>query len=441
MTPALMPLHGIGGRQDLPLPFSVVLAGAAVAVVASFIVLALARRAVRAPSADDGIRLPRLTAVVDAPEVRWPVRLLGVLTAGWALMALLLGPDELINPIFGFLYVWVWVGLVPLSLLFGPVWKTLNPLRTLHLVLTRAARLDPDEGLYRLPVWVGVWPSVVGLFGFVYLELVAPERTTIPVVLLFVALYTVGLLFGGVLFGQRWFAAADPFEAYATLMAHLSPWGRGTDGVLRLRRPLSNLALLVAGPGTVGFVTVLLGSTAYDGFSNSTAWVAWVQDQELPTTVTATLTLAAMIAAVAVTYLAAVWVAGRLTESPLAGSPRLFIHSLLPIALGYVVAHYLTLFIFEGQRTASLWSDPLGRGWNAFGTAGRPVNFSLADYPAVIAVAQAGAVVVGHILGIIAAHDRAITVSPSGRAVRGQLPMLVVMVGYTLTGLLLLFSQ
>lgn len=436
----IVPLHGVGGRQDLPLPFGLVLTGAAVAVIASFLVLAVARRSARLVSPDGGVRLPRLTAAADSALLRWSVRGFGLAMAGWAMMALLLGPDQLINPIFGFLYVWVWVGLVPLSLLLGPVWRTLSPLRTLHLLACRLLRLSPHDGVYWLPGGVGLWPAAVGLFGFVYLELVAPDRVTIPVVLLFVALYVVTLLMGSVLFGQRWFAAADPFEAYATLMAHLSPWGRGRDGVLRLRRPLHNLADFVAGPGAVAFVAVLLGSTAYDGFSNSTLWVVWVQQQSLPTTVAATLAMTAMMTVVAASYLSAVWLAERVTRSPLAGEPGLFIHSLLPIALGYVVAHYLTLFIFEGQRTAILWSDPLGRGWDVFGTAHREVSYALADSPGVIAVAQAGAVVAGHIVGIVAAHDRALTVSPPGRAVAGQLPMLVVMVGYTVAGLLLLFS-
>ena len=437
----MVPMHGVGGRQDLPLPFGVLLAGAAVAVVASFVVLALAWRSARHPGPDAGLVLPRLTAVVDAVPLRWVVRGLGLAVAGWAGLALLAGPDELTNPIFGFLYVWVWVGLVPVSLLLGAVWPTLNPLRTLHLLGCRFLQRDPGEGMYRLPGRVGIWPAAVGLFAFVYLELVAPERATIPVVLLFVAVYVVALLLGSVLFGQRWFAAADPFEAYATLMSHLSPWGRGRDRLLRLRSPLTNLDGFVAGPGTVAFVAVLLGSTAYDGFSNSTLWVSWVQQQDLPTVLTATLMLVGMIAVVVLSYRGAVWAAGRLSGSPLAADPGLFIQSLLPIALGYVVAHYLTLLVFEGQRTAILWSDPLNRGWDVFGTAGRAVDYTLADYPGTIGVVQAGAVVAGHVLGIIVAHDRAIAVSAPARAVRGQLPMLAVMVGYTLVGLLLLFSQ
>jgi hypothetical protein len=99
------------------------------------------------------------------------------------------------------------------------------------------------------------------------------------------------------------------------------------------------------------------------------------------------------------------------------------------------------LFIFEGQRTAKLWSDPLGRRWDMFGTADLALSYSLALFPALIAVMQAGAVVTGHIVGIVAAHDRALAVSPPTKAILGQTPMVTVMIGYTLAGLLLLFSQ
>lgn len=437
----MVPMHGIGGRQDLPLPFSVVLVGAAVAVAASFLVLTIAWRSSRYAGRDAGIPLPRLTAIIDSVPLRWTVRVVGLAIAAWAGMALILGQDRLTNPIFGFVYVWVWVGLVPISLLFGPVWRTLNPLRSLHLIASKVLRHNPDQGLSHLRAGWGIWPAAVMLFGFVYLELVAPNRVTIPVLLLFVVSYVVVMLYGSFLFGQRWFAAADPFETYATLMAKLSPWGRNRDGLIVVRPPLINLSTLSPRPGTVAFVTILLGSTAYDGFSNSTAWVIWIQEQTLPTTLAATLALVTMIAVVTVTYVAAARLAGRLTRTPPAGQPNLFIHSLLPIALGYVVAHYLTLFLFEGQRTVQLWSDPLSLGWNAFGTAELGANYSLAMYPAVIAVTQAGAVVAGHIAGIIAAHDRALEVYPRARAVVGQIPMLIVMIGYTLGGLLLLFSQ
>ena len=436
----MVPLHGIGGRQDLPVPFEVVVVGAMLAVLASFVVLSFTWRATRFTGA--GTRaLPRLTRLVDRPVVRWTVRGVGLAIGAWAAWALLAGADDLTNPVFGFVYVWVWIGLVPLSLLLGRVWPLLNPLRTLHLLLFRAVRVDPARGALDLPAPVGVWPAVAGLFGFVYLELVAPDRATIPVLLLAVAAYTAVMACGAVLFGQRWFAAADPFEVYASLMGRLSVWGRDGSGVLTVSSPLTNLSRFVPRFGTVAFVTVLIGSTAFDGLSNSTAWIGWVQAQPVRPIVAASVTLVFLVAVTAATFVLAARIGGRLVRAPLAGEPLVFVHALLPIALGYVTAHYLTLFAFEGQRTLALWSDPLSRGWDVFGTASLDVSYALAAYPAVIAVVQAGAVVVGHLGGIMAAHDRAVEVSPTGRAAVNQAPMVAVMIGYTGLALLLLFAR
>lgn len=441
MVPLLIPLHGLGGRQDLPLPFSVVLTAAAAAVVVSFLVLTW-----RWPTAryagTSGIPLPRVTRLIDHPALRWTVRAAGFAATAWAVLALLFGPDRLTNPFFGFLYVWVWIGLVPVALLFGPVWRTLNPFRTMHLLLARVANWPAGRGLWRrLPASVGLWPGVLLVLSFVWLELVAPDRTTISVVLLWVAVYAVVMIVGGILFGASWYAAADPFEVYATIMAKLSIWARRADGVVVIRTPLENLSTLQPQAGLVGFVVVLLGSTAFDGLSNSTDWIRWIQDSTVPGVVLASLGLVGMIGIVAGSYLLAVYLSGRLSGTAAAGAPGTFIHSLVPIALGYVIAHYLTLAVFEGQRTLILWSDPLGIGWNAFGTAGWQISLSFFAYTGLIAVLQAGAVVFGHILGIVAAHDRALSVAPADKAVTSQVPMLVVMIGYTLGGLWLLFSS
>ena len=436
----MIPLHGLGGRQDLPVPFSVVLIAAAAALVVSFLVL-LWRWPTARYTGLAGIALPRHTTVVDSARLRWTVRAVGLALAGWALLALVAGPDELINPIFGFLYVWVWVGLVPISLLLGPVWRTLNPFRSIHLLLARAGAPASDQGAWgRLPTAVGVWPAVTLLVSFVWLELVAPNRTTIAVIMMWVAVYVVVQAVGGLLFGTRWYAAADPFEVYALLIAKLSLWGRGADRLIVARSPLANLATLQPVPGTVGFVAVLLGSTAFDGFSNSTGWIRWIQTGDKPGVLVATAALAGMIMIVVLSYRAAVFVSGKVTKVPEAGEPATFIHSLVPIVLGYVIAHYLTLTVFEGQRTLILFSDPLNAGWNVFGTAHWQVAMGFFTYTTAIAVVQAGAVVVGHLLGVVAAHDRALAVAPGAAAIAGQIPMLLVMIGYTLGGLWLLFS-
>jgi hypothetical protein len=267
MTGLLLPLHGIGGRQDLPIPFGLAVGGAAVAIAQtvlpvlvrsrfarqagpltgafsmalSFVVLGLAWRSPKYRGNASGKPLPAaITRTVDAVWFRWAVRLAGLAIFLYAMVSLLFGVDRLTNPIFGFVYILVWVGLVPISILLGPVWRTLNPLRTIHLLLSKVLRQPPSKGVLELPAWVGLWPAALGVFAFTWLELVAPDRATIPVLQAWLALYFVITLFGAILFGDRWFSTGDPFEAYAILMSRLSPWGRRTDGALVVRRPVSS---------------------------------------------------------------------------------------------------------------------------------------------------------------------------------------------------------
>lgn len=149
--------------------------------------------------------------------------------------------------------------------------------------------------------------------------------------------------------------------------------------------------------------------------------------------------LAGTILLVAGLFSAAVTVAGTTGDAEQAGLPRAFAHSVVPIAVGYLIAHYFSLLLFEGQRTIILASDPLGTGANLFGTADRAVNFSLVT-ATTIATDQVLAVVTGHILGVVAAHDRAVRLFPPRRATLGQLPLLALMVCYTVGGLTLLFA-
>ena len=434
----LVPLHGIASRHDLPLPFSYVVVGAAAALAVSFVVLLLAWRRPRFPRVG-GVDLPRVTRLVDSPVTRAVAQGLVLLTYAWAAMALFLGQDLLTNPVFGFVYVWVWVGLVPTSLLLGQFWRATNPLRTVHRLLCALARTDPDEGLARLPRRLGVWPAALGLFGFAWLELVQPERTTLPVLRVWALGWFVLLVLGAIVFGQRWIGAADPFEVYARTVAQLSPWRRVGDGI-RFVNPLAGLTAWRPPPGAVGVVAALLGSTAFDSFANTSWWIETVQSSDVPSVVWGTGGLLAMILVVLVSFgLAAAWM-GRDGDRSAEEYPRLLAGSVVPIVIGYAVAHYLTLLVSEGQRTAILWSDPLGRGWDVFGTTGRAVDNSLFGHPTAIAVVQAAAIVLGHVVGIVSAHEKAVALLPERAALRGQLPMLVVMVGYTCAGLVLLFS-
>src|SRR5215216_1274429 len=434
----LIPLHGIASRHDLPLPFTFVVIGAVLALLISFAILIFAWRQPRFERVG-GRPMHGLTAVVDNPVVLLIARALVLATYAWAGLAMLAGQDLLTNPIFGFVFVWMWVGLVPISLLLGQFWRATNPLRTIHSGLCALARVGPERGLVALPARLGVWPAAAGILGFAWLELVQPDRTTLAVLRVWALAWLVILVLGAIVFGQRWIGAADPFETYASTLAQMSIWRRVGDQ-LRLVNPLAGLNAWHAPPGATAVVAALLGSTAFDSFANTSWWIGVVQSSRVPTVLWDTGGLLAMIIIVFVSFsLAAAWM-GRYGSRPAAAYPRLMVGSLLPIVLGYVVAHYATLLIVEGQRTAINFSDPLGRGWNVFGSAEMGVNSGIFNHPTAIAMTQLCAIVGGHVLGIVCAHEKSVALLPPDRAIRGQLPLVLVMIGYTCAGLLLLFS-
>src|SRR6478609_7912836 len=277
--------HGIGGAKDLPVPAVYAMAGAGAALAVSFIVLALAWRTPRFDAATHGRPVPaRLAAVVDSTTLAVLLRVAGLLFFGYVAWAAVLGPDLLTNPTFGIVYVLLWVGLVPMSLLFGPFYRAVSPLRTIHLVFSRLTGGDPEDGITTLPRWVGYWPSSLGLLAFVWLELVYPHSTYLSPVRLWFAAYVAIVIVGAAVFGSRWFEAADPFEVYSTLVGHLSVFGRTADHTLVLRSPLGNLDGVPVRPGLVGVVAVMFGSTAFDSFKDSTQWLKFTQSSSLSST-------------------------------------------------------------------------------------------------------------------------------------------------------------
>ncbi|GII79977.1 hypothetical protein Sru01_49590 [Sphaerisporangium rufum] len=438
----MLPLaHGIGGRQDLPIPFAAALTGAVLALVLSFAGLGMLWTEPRLAGA---LRYARPVArwlqdLGGAPAWRWSVRIAGLLGAAYFCLGLLFGPDRAANPTAGVLYVLFWVGLIPLSLLFGPVWRALNPLRTLHLLACAALRRDPRRGVRPLPEGLGYRPAAAGLFAFTWLELVAPERATLPVIGAWLAAYSVAMLAGAVLFGSGWFDKGDAFEAYSDLIGRLAPIGRNPDGTLTWRNPLDGMAGLAPAPGLTGLVVVLLGSTMYDSVSNAPFWVRFVQESGTPAVIPGTTGLVVVIAAVLAAYLGATALAGRWGGAAPGRTAGELAHSIVPIAVGYLVAHYFTLLVLEGQRTVSLLSDPLVIGADWLGTGGWTVSAAGLS-PAAVAMFQVTVIVVGHVMGTVLAHDRALALFPRRTAVPGQIPLLLLMVAYTVTGLLLLFA-
>ena len=196
-------------------------------------------------------------------------------------------------------------------------------------------------------------------------------------------------------------------------------------------------------PGLVAFVAIMIGTVTFDGLSN-TPWWDSVSFTLVGTAQRAiwfrTLGLLAAVAVIGAAYLAASWWAARIARDPdldALGVARSFAHTLVPIALAYAVAHYFTLILFEGQLIVPALSDPLGLGWNLFHTIDFKPNYTWLA-PRIVWYVQVAAIVGGHLVGVVLAHDRALAVFPSDRAVRTQYAMLALMVALTTLGLTIL---
>ncbi|MSW68512.1 MAG: hypothetical protein F2829_00440 [Actinobacteria bacterium] len=435
-----MSAHGLGGAKDLPIPSELAIAGAVAALVISFTVLAVAWREPRYDAATSGRPAPAwLDRLVSSRALAVSARVLGLAFFLYVGAAAVFGKDSLINPFLGTFYVLLWVGLVPASLLFGKFFKAVSPARTIAMLFARISGVPEGQGLYAYPARLGYWPAAAGLFAFVWLELVYPGSTDVGPVRLWVAAYLGIMLIGSAVWGTTFLARADPFEVYSSLVAKLSVWGR-RDGVLVIRSPLANLDTLVARPGLVAVVGVLFGSTAFDSFRESTPWLKLVQSMSASRVLPDTLALVCFSVGVALVLTLATMATGVTSETPRRALPDLFAHSVVPIIVGYIVAHYLTYFFEYGQQTLIQLSDPFSRGDDYLGTADLQINYWLSMHPTFLAVTKVVAVALGHVVGVVAAHDRAIKLLPRRHQLTGQLPLLVAMVGFTVGGLYLLFA-
>lgn len=485
-TGFLVLAHGLGGRSDLPPNARMAAIGAAIAVAVSFAIVVVAFPDNRIGDSPRPHRTLRsLSRLIDHPAFVGTLRAVVLLASAVVVAVALFGPPQSRFNLAPYaLYVVFWVGLAFASVLFGPVWRVVNPLRTLHAGICRLARHDAEDGIRALPPSVGVWPAAAALLIFVWLELVYPDRAQPYVVGVFLTTYSVVTVMLALVYGRRWFDAGDGFEVYSRLFGSLSVFGRRDDRTLVLRSPLQGLAALQPVPGLAAAVIVLIGSTGFDGLTRTSFWQQSVPPDSVPL---GTAGLLVLIATVAILYVVAVRagtraaaprnvvgprdrVSGARLEPAYAGAkaadarqratpppadaeadrvaerrpsaaamPSLFAPSLVPIALGYTIAHYFSFFLFEGQTTLALVSDPFGLGWDLFGTVDRSVNYQLVS-TAAIARVQVYSIVLGHICGVIAAHDRALTVFGPTLARRSQYPLAAVMIAITLGGVLLLLS-
>ena len=441
--------HGIVGRADLPIPVAMFAVAAAVVLVISFLALAA------------GWSRPRLEEVPERPLFRIPLAAevvlgaLGVFVFAVTVYAGLEGADsqsENLTPTA--VYVGFWIGVPFASLLFGNVFRLLSPWRAIGRatgwVAARVARGSLPEPL-PYPDRLGHWPAMAGILGFTICELcwaaAKDPRPLAVLMLVYLAIQFVGMSLYGV---EAWTRRGDAFGVWFGLLSRLSVFGRRADRTLVLRPPVASAAGLVAVAGTTALLLTGIGSTAFDGAREGPLFnepVADLQDafNGLGISLGRSLELAFVVCLVvtilAISMIWAVAVLGmprhglRLSHRELG---RRFVHTLIPIAAAYLVAHYFSALAYNGQSLWALASDPLGRGSDLFGTAGRGIDYSVVSATQIWYV-QVGALVTGHVAGLVLAHDRALSTYGSPRsATASQLVMLVVMVMFTVLGLWLL---
>jgi hypothetical protein len=434
----LLPLaHGIGSVQDPPIPMWLAYYGGAAVLVLSFAALGALWKSPL-------LERERLRALFPVPVAALRV-LLGALGLGLffvAFAAALVGERSVgTNIAPTFIWVIFWVGLVPATILLGNVWAWLNPWRAAADFVAwcwRQARLE-WEAPFVYPERLGRWPAAFLLFCFVAMELGYTDPSDPRMLALAVAIYSWITWVGMAAFGRDvWLRSGEAFAVYFGLLSRLSILAL-RERRLALRGPLDNVARDREPPGTVAFVAVMLGSVAFDGFGRASFW----QDRlfrietELGAIAFNLLGLTVAVAFVAAAYVGAVEVARRIGRER-ARLEQAFIGSLIPIAIAYLIAHYATLLLVQGQLAIPLASDPFGHGWDLFGTLDYRVNVQplSADQ---IWYLQAGALVTGHVLGLVIAHDKALALFGSSKvALRTQYAMLALMVLYTVGGLWLL---
>jgi hypothetical protein len=345
-----------------------------------------------------------------------------------------------------------WLGLVPVAVLLGNVWPAVNPWKAgADAVAWLGDRIAPWRAPFTYPERLGRWPAAALLFLFATLELCYPDAARPRTLAIAILLYSWITWLGMALVGrQAWLANGDAFTNYFGLLSRLAPFAR-RDGTIVVRPPVVGLAGSEERPGTLVLLAVMLGSVAFDGFSRTTEWqdrVFRVESRfalddpglaDLAVTLFNMAGLAGAVALVALVYLLAVEGA-RAAGKGREGLVDEFVLSLVPIALAYAVAHYFSLLVLQGQAIWRLASDPFGHGWDLFGTRDFQPNLGLLS-PNTIWYVQVGALVVGHVIGLALAHDRAIALFRTpGRALRTQYAMLVLMVAYTVGGLWLLWN-
>ncbi len=445
-APGLAWAHAADRGLVMLLPTGYYLAGGAASVAVSFAVLSIApgRWLNGLFGASLNIPLPVLRL---RPWTSW----VGFCAFLFLVAAGFLGTrDPLANPLPLIIWTLWWVGFTLLVALLGNLWSAINPWSG-PVELARRLLGTSDR---QLPVWLRDWPALLGLAAVAWFELVDvapndPERLAWVVVVYWTAHFTAMLIWG-----DEWRERCETFSVFFALIARVAPIRIEDDRTgCRLRVTLPGARLVERRPlGSIEtiFVTLLIATVSFDGLAGTFVWLELigVNPLEFPgrSAVQAENTLGLMKMALVMGSLFVLSVnAGRI----FAGSPasrglmlgRLAL-SLLPIALAYHFAHYLTVLLVNGQYAFLALSDPFATGADWLGVGERHVTTSFLnnlESVEVIWQIQSAAIVAGHLLAVLVAHAIALDIEGEPRrATIGQIPLAALMVGYTAFGLWLL---
>ncbi len=471
--------HAFGQRYDLPIPLGYFLIGAAAAVALSFVALGMfmqkGRERFRYPRLNL-LRVPVVGAVLSSRVAGGAVRVVSVAMFLLLLLTGFLGTNRAIDNLSP-TFIWIiwWVGMGYVAALVGNVWMFVNPWKiTFEWFQRIVGRTDDDgEALFQYPEGLDVWPAVLLFFLFAWSENVFTGAFRPFTLSVMVALYSIITWAGMAAFGKHtWLRHGEAFSVLFSLFARFSPTEvRVVDRQARARRdsdcsPEServdcyeryeragedsrelNLRPFAVGlavkrnvsPAMAAFVILTLATVSFDGFQDTETWASWRADMLTVTTtdVVDTLGLVAAPLLFAGVYAAFCWGVRLMSgdRGDFGSLASAFVFSLVPIALAYNIAHFVTLLLIQGQIIIPLASDPFGFGWDIFGTAGYNVNLNIISAKAVWFISLA-AIVLGHVVSVYLAHVTSLRLSDRApNALRGQIPMLVLMILYTVSSL------
>jgi hypothetical protein len=450
--------HGFGQRYDLPVPLWLFIVGGAAAVAFSFIVAGLFLRGVPDSAVYPRYNLLRL----------WPFRLLAHPALLWTVKAFFAALFVLIlvTGLFGaqnprtnliVVVVWViaWVGLAYMCALLGDIWALINPWKNLFAAAEwLAARLKPGGKLSAettYPAGLGVIPGIVLFVIFAWLEIVwegaSAPRNLATVLIVYSAITWIGMATFG---RETWLRHGEVFSIIFGLFGRfaITEARRDAHGERQWNLRPPAIGLFTDQPPSTSlmvFVLVVLSTVSFDGFVDTAAWqrlgyaiyqqVKGAGDLAIPIIGVAGILGAPALFVAA--YLIVIALIGVVSDS-LRDFPtlaRIFVLSIVPIAVAYHLSHYASMLAIEGQLLIPEISDPFGWGWDLFGTRDYRVDIAIVGAREIWFFSVA-AIVIGHIAAVYLAHAEAMRFhGRAGRALMSQIPMLILMVGYTMVSL------